>query len=389
MGDIMHTTMYQAIVVGAGPAGSIAAAILSSHGCRVLLLDRVEFPRDKVCGDGVIPGAIKLLSQMGLELEMDQFHWCDRVRVISPRGYAFEGSLAEYNSCAYIIPRKTLDHTLYEFALQQGAEFERLRVIEPIVEQGVVCGVRGKLGSDVVERRADITIAADGANSVITRSLRQGKAADRHYAVSMRAYFDGVHGSERRADFYVNPSALPGYGWIFPLGEGRANVGVILRLDTLRRSRRTLRQEFDRFIADPRAADRLSRAEPIGKIRGWPLPLASQPLQRAYAGALLIGDAGAFISPLSGGGIYNGLVSGKLAAEVALEALRKNDYSLKELGKFEAQWRRALGRGLRRELILQRVLSWPGLVDLALRLVGRNERIARLVVNLLAWIWKG
>jgi geranylgeranyl reductase family protein len=257
--------MYRVIVVGAGPAGSVTAAILASHGCRVLLLDKAEFPRDKVCGDGITPGTMRLLSQVGLELEMDQLHWCDRVGVISPRGYASEGSLAEYNSRAYVVPRKTLDHTLYKFALQRGAEFERLHVTEPIVEQGVVCGVRGKSGREVVERRAKITIAADGAHSVITRSLRQRKMADRHYAVSMRAYFDGVQGSERRADFYVNPAALPGYGWIFPLAEGRANVGVILRLDALHRSGRTLRQEFSRSRPGSLAKGRLL-AEGTGSV---------------------------------------------------------------------------------------------------------------------------
>jgi flavin-dependent dehydrogenase len=122
----------------------------------------------------------------------------------------------------------------------------------------------------------------------------------------------------------------------------------------------------------------------VGKIQGWALPLASQPLQRAYAGALLVGDAGAFISPLSGGGIHNGLVSGKLAAEVALEAVQKNDCSLKELGKFEAKWRRVLGKGLRREMFLQRALDRPGLVDLVFRNMERSERVARFIIRLLA-----
>jgi geranylgeranyl reductase family protein len=382
--------MYQVIVVGAGPAGSVTAAILASHGCRVLLLDKAKFPRDKVCGDGITSGTIRLLSKVGLELKMDRFHWCDRARGTSPRGYAFEGCLTEYNARAYVIPRKTLDHILWKFALQRGAEFERFHITEPIVEQGVVCGVRGKLDGKVVERRAKITIAADGANSVITRALHREKAADRHYAVSMRAYFNGVQGSDRCADFYASAvGGFPNYGWVFPLGEGRANVGIVLRLDTLHRSGRTLRQEFDQFIRDPRTADRLSQVKLMGKIQGWTLPLASRPLQRAYAGALLVGDAGAFISPLSGGGTYNGLMTGKLAAEITLEALRKDDCSLEELGKFEARWRQALGKGLRREMILQRVLSWPGLVDLALQNMERNERIARLIVNLLAWTWKG
>jgi geranylgeranyl reductase family protein len=376
--------MYQVIVVGAGPAGSVTAAILASQGCRVLLLDKAEFPRDKVCGDAIGLNTLKLLSEVGLSIEsrMDEFHWCDRFRGVSLRGYVFEGSLTEYATLAYIIPRKILDHVLWELVLQRGVEFERLRVTEPIVEQGAVCGIRGKFGDKIVEHRARITIAADGAHSFIARSLRQGKAADRHYAVSVRAYFRGVQGSDRQMDFYATSVGFPGYGWLFPIGDGKANVGIGFRLDALRRSGRTLRQEFDQFVADPRVAGRLSQAEPIGRVQGWTLPLTSQPLQRAYAGALLVGDAGAFVCPLSGGGIHRGIVSGKLAAEVALEALQKNDYSLQELGKFETQWRHVLGKGLRRTIMLQRVLSWPGVVDLALRNMERSERIARLILGL-------
>jgi geranylgeranyl reductase family protein len=376
--------MYQVIVVGAGPVGTVTAAILAGSGCRVLLLDKAEFPRDKVCGDAIGLNTINLLSRAGLALESrtGAFHWCDRFRGVSLRGYVFEGSLTEYATLAYIIPRKILDHTLWELALQRGVEFERLCVTEPIVKQDVVCGIRGKFGDKIVERRARITIAADGAHSAIAQSLRRGKAADKHYAVSVRAYFGGVQGSDRQMDFYATSTGFPGYGWLFPIGDGKANVGIGFRLDALRRSGRTLRQEFDQFIADPRVAGRLSQAEPVGRVQGWTLPLTSQPLQRAYAGALLVGDAGAFVCPLSGGGIHRGIVSGKLAAEVALEALQKDDYSLKELGKFEARWRRVLGKGLWRKLVLQRVLSWPGVVDLALENMERSGRIACFILGL-------
>jgi len=376
--------MHQVIVVGAGPAGSVTAAILAGSGCQVLLLDKAEFPRDKVCGDAIGRNTIDLLSRAGLSLEsnLEAFHWCDRFRGVSLRGRVFEGSLTEYATLAYIVPRKTLDHILWKLALQRGVEFERLHITGPIVEQGAVCGIRGKFGDKIVERRARITIAADGAHSVIARSLRREKAADRHHAVSVRAYFGGVQGSERQMDFYATSVGFPGYGWLFPIGDGRANVGIGFRLDALRRSGRTLRQEFDQFIADPRVADRLSQAEPVGRVQGWTLPLTSQPLQRAYAGALLVGDAGAFVCPLSGGGIHRGIVSGKLAAEVALEALQKDDCSLKELGKFEARQRRVLGKGLWRKLLLQRVLSWPGVVDLALENMERSEPIARFILGL-------
>jgi geranylgeranyl reductase family protein len=377
--------MPEVIVAGAGPAGSVAAAILASQGCQVLLLDKAEFPRDKVCGDGVTINTIRLLSRMGFSLEsrLGEFHLCDRFKAVSTRGHVFEGSFIAYDTGIYMIPRKILDHLLFEFALRRGAEFEQLCVTGAIVEGGAVRGVRAKSAQRAVERRARITIVADGARSVIARSLQREKAADEHHCVAMRAYFEGVDGSDRRADFYASEAGLPGYGWIFPLGAGKANVGIGLRLDALRRYGLSLRQEFDRFIADPRAADRLSQAAAVGNARGWSLPLASSPAPRAYAGALLIGDAGAFVSSLTGEGIPRALVTGWLAAQVALEALREGDSACRHLGQFEVRWRRTLGRRLWGEAVLQRFLFQPGVLDLLLHHIGRSKRLSRFVMSLL------
>ena len=378
--------MHEVVIVGAGPAGSIAATVLAKQGCRVLLVDKAEFPRDKVCGDSVGWNSIRLLSELGLSLEsrIPELYSCGRARGISPSGYVYQGSFPQkdgHYQHGYVIPRKHFDHSLWEFALQQGAEFERSRVTEPIIERGRVCGVRSTINGKAVEHQARITIAADGANSVIARCLRPDEASARHYAVAMRAYFGGLQGVDDCVEFYFNQTDLPGYGWVFPLGEAVANIGIALRLDTYRKSGESLRQAFGRFLRDPRLVEKLAKATPIGEARGCLLPLASQPLRRAYDGALLVGDAGAFVSPLTGGGIYNAMETGRIAAEVALEALQGNDCSLEELRKFEVRWRGVIGRRLRVEAMAQRLLSWPGVLDLIIRQMGRSERLANFVLS--------
>jgi geranylgeranyl reductase family protein len=378
--------MHEVVVVGAGPAGSIAAIVLAKQGCRVLLVDQAEFPRDKVCGDGIGWNSIRLLSELGLSLEssIPELHRCGRARGISPSGYVYQGSFPQkddHYQHGYVIPRKHFDHSLWEFALQQGAEFERFRVTEPIIEKGRVCGVRGTMNGKTVEHRARMTIAADGANSVIARFLCSGSASARHYAVAMRAYFGGLQGADDCVEFYFNQTDLPGYGWVFPLGEGVANIGIGLRLDTYRKNGESLRQAFGRFLRDPRLAEKLSKATPIGEARGFLLPLASRPLQRVYDGVILVGDAGAFVSPLTGGGIYNAMESGRIAAEVALEALQGEGGSLEELREFEVRWRSVLGRKLRIEAMVQRLLSWPGMLDLIIRRMGRSKRFANFVLS--------
>jgi len=181
--------VHEVIVVGAGPGGSVAAAVLAKQGCEVLLLDKAEFPRDKVCGDAIGLSSLKLLSDLGLFLESRKrdYHYCDRIRAISPSGDVFEGSFPKkdgYYRHGYVIPRKNLDRVLWESALQQGAEFERLCVSEPIIERSLVCGVRGRIDGKVVDHRARITIAADGANSIIGRFLLAFFPTDTAYLVS-------------------------------------------------------------------------------------------------------------------------------------------------------------------------------------------------------------
>ena len=165
------------------------------------------------------------------------------------------------------------------------------------------------------------------------------------------------------------------------MGEGVANVGIGLRLDVYRQKAQPLSQVFERFIGAPGLAERLSKAEPIGDPKGCLLPLASRSLQRVHNGVLLVGDAGAFVSPLTGGGIYNAMETGQIAAEVALEALQGNGGSLEELRRFEVRWRSVLANKLRVEAMVQRLLSWPGMLDLIIRQMGRSERLANLVLN--------
>ncbi len=378
--------MDHVLVLGAGPAGSAAAAVLARQGCPVLLLDKAEFPRDKVCGDGIGGSTIRLLSDLGLHLDeaRQALHSCSRVRGVSPAGHIYEGPFPKKDGRrrhGYVIRRERFDHLLWEHAQAQGARFERFCATEPIVEDGVMCGVRGSVNGKAAERRARITIVADGANSVIVRALRSNKPAARHYAVAIRSYFKAVESPEDCVVFAFNQTQLPGYGWIFPLGGGEANVGVGLRLDVARSNRGSLRQRFEQFIRDPRVAAKLSRARQTGRARGGFLPLASQRMRRTYPGALLVGDAGAFISSLTGGGIYNALESGRIAANVAMEALQGDGGTNDELGQFDVRWRDSIGRELRIAAMAQRLLSWPGMLDLVIRRMGQSERFARLVLN--------
>lgn len=389
--------MHEVIVVGAGPAGSVAATVLAQAGRDVLLLDRTRFPRDKACGDMIPWGAVQLMFDLGMgeAVRAADFYPIKAARIVSPSGVVFETSLADHggpDTC--IVPREVFDTLLWEHAGKNGAHFEIVQVEEPILQDGRVVGVRGRTpesryaggesarGGALREIRAQLVIAADGATSVIARALRGTRSPDLHRAVALRAYVDDLDLTDHMSESYFTRDLIPGYGWVFPAGERCANVGVGLRLDLFRRKGRTLKEMLDDFLHLPMIAARRGRDSRVEKVLVWQLNFGSDVFPRAYDGALLIGDAGGFTDPLTGGGIYGAMVTGKLAGEVALQALAEGDPRRQALAPFEAGWRQQLWPSFRLGYWLQRwLISSPRLVDLIVAFMVRHPGLVQYLAN--------
>jgi geranylgeranyl reductase family protein len=340
----------------------------------VLLLDRQNFPRDKVCGDGIPCGVFEILYDYGMRQKVEQagLYPVTKVRIVSPRNHAFDGPLIpspRHGAVARVATREEFDALVQEHAVDMGAEFCRAKVEEPLIEDGQVKGVRARLNGKVEDMRAHIVIAADGGTSAVARALEKVSLADRHRAVALRAYVEGIDVLPHEVEFHLYQDILPGYGWIFPLGENRANVGLGMRLDIFRRRKENLKAMLQAFLELPFIKERLHNDHRISGIATWQLNFGSQKnLQRAFDGAMLVGDAGSFINPLTGGGIHNGMVSAQLAADVAHKALTKGDYSLRVLQEYDQACRKELWGGLSRSYLIQRwLLRFPILVDVLIR----------------------
>lgn len=382
------------IVVGAGPGGATAATILAQKGYDVLLLDRQKFPRDKTCGDAVPAGAIRIMHELGMKekirkaVERGEFYPLQQMRLVSPKNYMVEARFKEEPDgiSSYVAPRMYYDAVIQQHAVDSGAEFHQAKVKEPIVENGSVTGVRARVNGDVKEFRSHLVIGADGVTSVIARSLRPKKAqpADGHRAVALRAYLEGIEEIPHEVEFYLYQEILPGYAWIFPTGNGQANIGLGMRLDHFRKAKKRLEGMLQTFLEMPAVKKRLKPGFELRDVATWQLNFGSQQkeLQHAFNGALLVGDAAGFINPLTGGGIHNALLSAEFASQTAVQALQKGDTSRATLQIYEQRCHEAMWRTMRRSYFIQRwLMRLPFLIDFIIKRAGENSQLAKIFLT--------
>jgi geranylgeranyl reductase family protein len=324
----------------------------------VLLVDREEFPREKTCGDGIPPGTIEILNGIGMEekIRREGFYAVRRLLLGSPWGRTWELDFSPRRGGGefYMAPRSRFDELIRRHAIDAGATFRRARVMGPVVEDGRVCGVIVQ-GDGIQKRiRARLAIGADGATSVIARALRASRPDQRERGVALRAYLGNIDLKAQTVEFYFQRDLLPGYAWIFPVNNSRANVGVIMRADRYRERGQPLRERLERFLERPEIRERVHGDVVLENIATWQLPYAGTGGRRSFDGALLVGDAGGFVDPLTGEGIHNAVLTGVIAAQTGSEALREGDLSAARLADHDRRCEASLGDLIRRSRRAQR-----------------------------------
>jgi menaquinone-9 beta-reductase len=372
----MGSGPYDAIVVGAGPGGSAAATLLGRQGLRVLLLEKGVFPRDKVCGDLISPRSLRVLEQIGCgpavaaaaqnRLEGGLLY-VNGERLASARIPGRDG-LPAYG---FAIPRLVFDEIVFRHAQASGAETREGCAVDGIHvgEDGVT--VHARRNRRTVRYRGRLVIGADGAHSAVARSLGMEQRDSREIIVALRAYYDGVGGDPAQVDLFFDEQFFPGYGWIFHLGNGRANVGLGMVRAVYQRYGINLRERFDRWVdADPHAHARLGRARLDGRIVGWPLHTFRRSGGNYAERALLVGDAGSFVDPINGEGIHTALETATIAAGVAAEALAAGDCSAGFLSRYEQRWREKLDLDLRTADLIVTIIQNRALNPLWMLLLG-------------------
>jgi geranylgeranyl reductase family protein len=321
------------IVVGAGPAGSTTAFYLAQAGLDVLMLEKSTFPREKVCGDGLTPRGVRALVAMGISVsEQDGWVRNKGLRVIGA-GKRLElpwPELSSYPGYGLVRPRTDLDQMLARRAQQAGARLlEGVTVTGPVLGErtGRITGVVAKEAGGERTYRARVIVAADGNSSRLSVGMGLHKRDDRPLGVAVRTYYQSPRHDddylESWLDLWDGDRLLPGYGWIFGMGDGTSNVGLGL-LNTSAAFGHTdyhalLRKWLEGMPAEWGFTEE-NRTQPI---RGAALPMGFNRTPHYYQGLLLAGDAGGMVNPFNGEGIAYAMESGEILARTIALALAR------------------------------------------------------------------
>ncbi|WP_043499020.1 geranylgeranyl reductase family protein [Georgenia sp. SUBG003] len=340
------------IVVGAGPGGAAAAHYLASTGLSVLLLEKGVFPRDKVCGDGLTPRAVAELIRMGVptpESEGWIRNWGLRTH---GAGHTIElpwPELAEMPAYGLARSRMNLDETLARHARASGADLrEGTAVTGPLRHErsGRILGVtakpvdaRGRRTGDDVTFRAPVVVDAGGVSARLATSMGIEKDMGRPMGVAVRTYFRSPRHDDPMMESHLElwdgrpgeSNLMPGYGWIFALGDGTVNVGLGSLSSTAKPTGLDYKGMFRTWMENAPEEWEFTPENQIGELRSAALPMAFNRKPHYSQGLLLVGDSGGMVSPFNGEGIAYAMQSGRIAADVVSQALsRSSGYALEK-----------------------------------------------------------
>ncbi len=328
---------FDVAVIGAGPAGSSTAYFLTRQGFKVALLDKSSFPRDKTCGDGLTPRALSVLDDMGLLPSLVKVgHRVNAVEITVPNGRVAMMPIPrepKFPPFSLVITRKILDAIICERAIASGAQFIGEAHIQGIEEDGQGVVIRGEQQGHPVNIRARVAVIATGANTKLLVNMNLLRTPP-HMMVAARTYFENVEGLQDHFCMSFQNVPLPGYGWLFPMNEGLANIGIGF---STREGRPSVQSALRSFF--PVIQDLLKHAHQIEPIRSYPIRTDFATAPTFGNRILLVGEAAGLVNPLTGDGIDYALESGKIAAENLATAFDLGDLSLGQMARYDQRLR--------------------------------------------------
>lgn len=355
---------WDLVVVGAGPAGSVAAlaALRADPTLRVLLLDRADFPRDKCCGDGIAPHVVDVLARLGAADVTDGWEPVDELEL--SRGT--RRVVGTMRRSVWVIPREVFDARLVERAVAAGAVLRRRRVrdVVPLDDRVLVDG----------GIRARLVVGADGAQSVVRSACVGGR--HRRRALAIRGYARTPAAGTGRQVIRYGERRQPAYAWAFDRGDGWSNVGygeLVDRDPEQRPNRTVLLEELDALLP--------GYVESVTAWTGHHLPLSGWRWDQPAGPVMLAGDAAGLVNPMTGEGIYYAVATGMLAGRAAARALAEEDPASAGT-RYRSDVRRHLARHLKHTWTASLLTRRPAVVHAGITAAGRDRAIFDNLVEL-------
>lgn len=379
----METEKFDVAIVGAGPAGTSCAISLEGTGLKVALIDKSVFPRDKICGDALGIDVVNQLYRISKDLG---FHFStlenklpsQGIKLFSPAQESLAIPIKKIpgkNRTAFVSPRIDFDNNLFQFAKNckhvkcfQGFNISHIKTVNDGIE----------LISEKITIKASIVIGADGAHSIVAKSLAQTEVNKKHYSAALRIYYEGITGFHEgnMVELHFIKDVIPGYLWIFPLPDNKANVGIGMVSSEVSKRKVNLKKVLQDVISsNPHFKERFHSARPLETIKGFGLPLGS--IKRKISGDrfLLVGDAAGLIDPFSGEGVANAIRSGRIAAGHLKQCFEKNDFSVVFNKAYDKEIYHKMWREFRVSRLLQKLAKYPWLCNLVIRKANSNHYI--------------
>jgi geranylgeranyl reductase family protein len=384
--------------MGAGPAGAGTSIYLTLAGIHHIIMDKAAFPRDKICGDACSGKTAFVLRKAHpewlAEMQNDHSNFLPNHGIIfvAPNGKALQvpyklNRTPDEPAPAFTATRMAFDNFLFQKLSSPYATIYQNTMVSNIARmKGGKLKVTIQCEGNIHEIITPLIVGADGDKSQVRKALMQEHTVPKTMAVGLRAYYEGVTGlsKDNFIELHFLPEVLPGYFWIFPLPNGRANVGVGVLSDRIRKKKINLREQMLHAIeTNPNIKHRFANAKLVDKIQGWGLPMCMEQLPVSGNNFLLTGDAAALIDPFSGEGIGNALFSGMLAAHAIEKALQQNDYTASFIKKmYDDELYKRIGDELKLSATLQRLCRYPWLFNFVVNKAVKSPSLSKTISSM-------
>jgi geranylgeranyl reductase family protein len=391
----MEIKKFDVVIVGGGPSGSACAICLANAGLQVALIDKATFPRDKTCGDALSMDVVNQLSFMSPML-------AEKFKTLQNKipSYGIKVFSADHSSiaipliykgtkgCGYVSPRLDFDNCMFQYAKQLNNihSFENCAVekIEQHKNSVIVTTKNMQFETPVI-------IGADGAHSVVAKQLANIEVDKNHYSGGLRVYYENVTGfdEDNLIELHFFKDVIPGYLWLFPLADNKANVGIGMLSSAVSKNKMNLKETLQHLITtEPHLQERFKNAKALETIKGYGLPLGSKKRNISGERFLLTGDAAGLIDPFTGEGIANAIRSGRIAAKHAVAGFQANNFSASFNKNYDKEIYDKMWKEFKISTLLQKLITYPRLCNLIVRKANSVKYIRQLLVQGLASVDK-